>query len=150
MKMIIKGVILAIVIISLQGCSKKDIPDTSFPAPLKQVDQSASIAQYTQQSQDVYLDSKFPGIIRIKTSPHLWEILLDTTPLDITSDCLTIDQRSTYCSDGKKTVKIFLNDTKITSLDNRTIKDGDRLLLSFGDETGVEIERQLNNIPTVR
>lgn len=162
-----KSLILPILIglsVVLSGCNLNQSAvapvDESLTAPLQEVDQHASLAivingtpldltksQYSQVNDLAYLDAKNPGIIQIKKSPLTWSDFFEQTPFVVTPDCLTIDIRSTYCSEGDAYLKVFLNGVRIHDPNNRLLSQGDELLLSYGSEEGDVLLRQLSLIP---
>ena len=58
---------------------------------------------------------------------------------------MTLESQS-YCTDGSKTLKFYVNNQPSNEFDNHVIKDLDKILVSYGDEDGVEIGQQLNSI----
>lgn len=163
----IKIGILLIVFGVLSGCNflvdntSPTSPDV-FPAPLRDVDHTASLTVvidgipfnltkdiYINQSEKIFLDSKFPGIIRVKKAPLVWQDFFDSVPIDVSKNCLTLDIRSSYCRTESKELKMFLNRIRVDTLLDKPVTDGDQILLSYGDETGIEIERQFSLLPNL-
>jgi len=157
-----KWFILPVLSLFLVACTPNNTnqAETIFPAPLKDVDETAGLAIlidgiplqlnktiYTQQSETTYLDSKNPGIVHIKKSPLTWQDFFDSHVFELTEDCVTINTRSTYCSNDNETLKVFYNGDRVKTLGDKPLRQGDQVLISFGNQEGVEIQRQLNMIP---
>ena len=157
---------LLIAVLFMAGCSlftpdSSTAPSVQFPRPLSDVDETVSLAvfiegiqvdlakpRYSVVNDSVYLDPKFPGLIRVKKSPLTWKDFFDQSPLSLDNNCLVTDDRSTYCASEKNTLKVMLNGILISDLYDRSLTNGDAVLISFGDETGIELQRQQNSIPS--
>ena len=57
-----------------------------------------------------------------------------------------LDGGPSYCNDGDKTVKIFVNGKKNRSFDDYELSDLDQILITYGDESDEEIEAQLDSV----
>ena len=64
---------------------------------------------------------------------------------DINNNCITLDGQS-YCKDGNKTLKFYVNNQPNSEFDNYVIKDLDKILISYGNEAQAEIQKQLGSI----
>ncbi len=70
---------------------------------------------------------------------------LRTVGVVFNEGCLVIEGRK-YCEEGVKKLKVYVNGKLITNYENYTIKDLDKILISFGSENEVEIKNQLKSI----
>jgi hypothetical protein len=64
-----------------------------------------------------------------------------------------MDNGENYCNDGNNTLKFYVNGVRSNMFDKYEMKDGDRILLSYGSETQEGIDKQLKaledlSIPT--
>jgi hypothetical protein len=51
-----------------------------------------------------------------------------------------------YCNEGDKTLKFFVNGVSNNAYDRYVLRDGDRILISYGSETEEQIQQQLNTL----
>ena len=133
--------------------------DTSSPTP-QAVNKQASFsiftngifrvftaAMYHNLSDDVYIEASNPNIIKIKKDGITWDDFFKTLPFKLTKDCLTTGTKETFCTGSKGTLKFYLNVEKNENALNQKIKDGDKLLVTFGNESEIVIKEQLDQIP---
>ncbi len=69
--------------------------------------------------------------------------LFETLALDLDDKCFVFQDGRSFCSDDDYTLKFFINDDQVSDIRNYNIADGDRILISYGEETPEEIESQL-------
>ena len=62
----------------------------------------------------------------------------------IARDCLTLDQ--TYCNEGNKVLKFYVNGKLNDEVSNYIIKDIDKYLITYGNEDAVAIQKQLDSV----
>lgn len=104
-------------------------------------------AMYHNLSKDVFIESKNPNIIQVKKVGITWNDFFKTLPFKLTKDCLTTGTKETFCTTDKAQLKFYLNGVKTENLLDLEIKDGDRALVTFGGETEVQIQNQLQKVP---
>lgn len=106
-----------------------------------------SAAMYHNLSKDVFIESNNPNIIQVKKVGITWNDFFKTLPFKLTKDCLTTGTKETFCTTDKAQLKFYLNGVKTENLLDLEIKDGDRALITFGGETEVQIQNQLQKVP---
>lgn len=160
----LKLLLILIATIILTGC-KPNLPkpgsmQTSLPATSQsQVNYIASFAiftngtlriftdpKYHNRSADVFLQSQNPNVIQVRKAGITWGDFFQTLPLKLTSTCLTTGTGQTFCSNQQGTLKFYLNGTLAKNFLETEIKNGDGALITFGNETEVEIAKQLKQI----
>lgn len=72
--------------------------------------------------------------------------LFETLDIKFTSDCITMDDGTSYCNDGNNTLKFFVNGVRNDLYNNYVLMDGDRVLLSYGSEGQEQIDEQLKMV----
>lgn len=102
---------------------------------------------YHNLSQDAYIEASNPNIVRVKKSGTTWNSFFSTLPFKLTSECLTTGTKETFCSGNKGTLKFYINGEKSTNALSQEIKDGDKLLVTFGLESEAQIRQQIERIP---
>lgn len=69
-----------------------------------------------------------------------------TLDISLNSTCLVLDTDESFCNEGDKTLKLFVNGEPNESFGEYEIRDLDKILVSYGDETPEEIQEQLDSI----
>jgi len=71
--------------------------------------------------------------------------LFKSIGIDFNGNCIIVDSQS-YCNDGNKKLKFYVNAQPNKEFDNRVIKDLDKYLISYGSEDDSEMQKQLNSV----
>ncbi len=107
-----------------------------------------SAPMYHNLSPDVFIERPKPNIIQMRKEGVTWDDFFRTLPLKIDHECLTTGTGQTFCTGKEGTLKFYINGEDSTGdALPKIINDADKLLVSFGKETGKEIDAQLNKIP---
>ena len=65
--------------------------------------------------------------------------------MNLNYNCLTVGSES-YCNGGNKKLGFYVNGKLNNDFDNHVIQDLDKYLISYGEETQEELQKQLNSI----
>ncbi len=166
------GAAIIIILISFFGfiffSGKSNIPESSNSRPSESTETSVTPAtdiqasfaiftngtfrvftasMYHNLSQDVYIEAISPNVVRVKKSGTTWNDFFSTLPFKLTSECLTTGTKQTFCTDNKGELQFYLNGVKNNNILNQEIKDGDKLLVTFGSESEAQIKQQIERIP---
>ncbi len=106
-----------------------------------------SQAMYHNLSADVFIEAKNPNIIQVKKSGITWGDFFNTLPFKLTKDCLTTGTKETFCTMDKSQLKFYLNGVKRDDLLDLEIKNGDRALVTYGNDSPEQIQNQLQRVP---
>lgn len=81
------------------------------------------------------------------TLPYFFE----TLGFSLTDDCVTLDTGRQYCSSEvtKNTLSIIINGVHITDVENYEIKQGDKILINYGDDTDIMLKFKFNSVPNL-
>ena len=104
-------------------------------------------SMYHNLSSDVYIESSNPNVIHIKKAGVTWNDFFSTLPFKLTNDCLTTGTKETFCTGNKGVLKFYLNGEKKEKVLGEEIQNRDKLLVTYGAESDVDIKRQIENIP---
>lgn len=104
-------------------------------------------AMYHNLSEDVFIQADNPNIIHVKKEGVTWNDFFSTLPFKLTSDCLTTGTKQTFCTGNSGSLKFYLNGEKNESVLNQEIHSGDKLLVTFGNESEGVIKQQIAKIP---
>ena len=69
--------------------------------------------------------------------------LFDTLGIQLTNECYILPIDEIFCTNNDSSLKFYINDDKVSDIRNYVIEDKDRILISYGNETLDEIEKQL-------
>lgn len=110
----------------------------------KQIDFSQN--KYQLQADFVHVENGDGTTIHKHATGVTFSDFLLTERMKLSKDCFKMDGGKEYCSSGDKTLKFYVNRQKSDLLENYELRDGDRILLSYGPETEAEIQEQLDSI----
>ena len=70
----------------------------------------------------------------------------ETLVMKSNSTCLVLDDQTSYCNEGDKVLKMYVNGKHDDEFESYDIQDEDKILLSYGDETEEEIQQQIASL----
>ena len=105
-------------------------------------------SMYHNLSEDVFIESSNPNVVNVKKAGISWGDFFETLPMELSSQCLTTGTGQTFCSNGTQTLKFYINGEFDSDALDREINEGDRLLVSYGNESDSQVTEQLQQIPT--
>lgn len=164
--MLVRYMILLLIAATLTACTKTS---TSTSAPvnsplvtktetLKDIKASFIIytngtrrdftaSKYHNQSTDIFLEAATPNIVNVKKSGLTWADFFKTLPMKLEKDCLTTGTGQVFCNNDNGSLKFYLNGQLNPNALEMEIKEGDKLLVTYGIENGNQVQDQLNSIP---
>lgn len=107
-----------------------------------------SASMYHNLSQDAYITAENPNVVIVKKQGVTWGEFFNTLPFKLTSDCLTTGTKQTFCTNDNQSLKFFINGKREDAALGAEIKDGDRLLVTYGSEPEDKLDYQFSQIPT--
>lgn len=107
---------------------------------------SLTSREFVNRSKDVYFISTIPDIIIIDNLDSTWDTLFKTLPISLNKQCLIIQSGVTYCNGASGTLKFYVNGEKQDNFLSAKILDGDRALVSFGQENQEQINLQMQMV----
>jgi len=102
---------------------------------------------YHNLSDDAFITSDNPNIVLVKKPGITWGEFFDTLPFILKKDCLTTGTDQTFCTNETGVLQFYLNGERVNDLLSREIKDGDRALITYGEEKDSVIQKQLEQVP---
>ena len=69
-----------------------------------------------------------------------------TLGFEFNKDCFILDNKEEYCNNDEKRLKFYVNSKMNYEYGNYEIREGDKYLVSYGDESEEEIQEQLESI----
>lgn len=71
---------------------------------------------------------------------------LETLGMKLDDTCLVLDEGTSYCNEGNKELKMYVDGKHNDKFDRYDLQDEDRILLSYGDEVEQEINEQIQSV----
>lgn len=75
--------------------------------------------------------------------------LFDTLNIGLTDGCYVFPDKREFCTNEDYSLKFYINHQKIPSIADYVLEDGDRILISYGNENSTQIEEQLARVDAV-
>lgn len=107
-------------------------------------------SKYHNLSQDIYITAQKPNTVIVKKENITWGDFFKTLPMELSSDCLTTGTGQRFCTNQTKTLKFYINGGKIENFLERKIQNGDKALITFGDESEQQIQNQIRGISDIK
>jgi len=105
-----------------------------------------SSTNFFDRSQDAFISASRPSVVQVKNPSTTWGGFFNSLPMRVTPTCLR-EGAQEYCTNPLRSLKFFLNGKRTDNLLTRKIVHGDRVLISYGEETQEQITLQLAQIP---
>jgi len=105
---------------------------------------------YEHRSDDAYLGGGQLGVITVVKSRVTWRDFFLTLPFSLTETCLTTGLGQQYCDGDGGSLTFVLNGVETPTVLDRVIREGDRLLVTFGNAGEGEIMSQMEQVPNPR
>ncbi len=102
--------------------------------------------KYQLASQYIHMENGIGTLIHKHATGVTLGDFLKTVSMDMDKDCFKADTGKKYCNNGNETLKFYLNGKLTTPNADYNLRDLDKFLISYGNETGDGIKTQLNSI----
>jgi hypothetical protein len=164
-QLILIGIIAAVVIaagVGLYGYAQNP-PSTAKFGPVGSAHEHAAMKLFVNNVEPVdfsqsqfqvkhrlihFEDNNAVIIHRHATNIHLG-FFFETLGMKFNSQCITLPNGTSYCNEGDKTLKFYVNGVRNDMYDKYVPEDGDLILISYGSETEDQIKQQLNTLGLV-
>lgn len=108
-----------------------------------------SLPPYQVKSRLIHFEDDDGDIIHLHATRVDLGFLFESFNMKFDSECITLANGTSYCNDGDKTVKFYVNGIRNAMYDRYVLRDGDRMLLTYGNETEEQIQEQLNELDKI-
>ena len=112
----------------------------------KAVDVSIPKYQKPHINQYTHMEGGDGNLIHVHATGATFGFFLNSIGLKLDSSCLTMDTGEKYCNEGNKTLKFYLNGKANDQWDKYLLKNLDKILISYGNESEDQIKQQLATI----
>ena len=72
--------------------------------------------------------------------------LFKTLKIGLTDDCFIFPDKREFCTNDDYSLKFYINHQKVPSILDFVLQDGDRILVSYGNENSTQIDEQLAKV----
>lgn len=152
--LILLGLGIFLFILKPEGKSEINI----IPSTKKVVSFKASFAIFTNGTFRIFTDSKYHGkspdafmdeanIVIVKKNGTTWADFFNTLPMTLNKDCIITGTGQTFCTNNTSRLRFFINGSEEPNALDKEIKENDKLLITYGNETESQIKLQQEQIP---
>jgi hypothetical protein len=64
--------------------------------------------------------------------------------MNITDNCFTLEDKTSYCSNGNSNLEFYVNGNKTNSIANYVFNEDDRILIVYGNKNAMETQQDLD------
>jgi hypothetical protein len=64
--------------------------------------------------------------------------------MNITDNCFTLENKTSYCSNGNSNLEFYVNGNKTNSIANYVFNEDDRILIVYGNKNAMETQQDLD------
>ena len=75
--------------------------------------------------------------------------LFKTLQIGLSDDCYIFPDKREFCTNDQYSLKFFINHKQVPSILDYVLQDGDRILISYGNENSTQIEEQLARVDSI-
>lgn len=103
-----------------------------------------------QPAQRAHMHDETNSVLHVHDDGVTWEQFFNNIGWTLGPNFIQNDQRTLYVGDGTNRLNVILNGqnlTDLTNIANQTIKDEDRLLISFGDISNSTLAKEYKTVP---
>lgn len=76
--------------------------------------------------------------------------LFDTLKIKLTDDCYIFPDKREFCTNSDYNLKFFVNHEPKSGIRDYVLKQGDRILISYGNENSTKIDEQLARVDSIQ
>lgn len=141
-----------IVLIFLAACAKSRIGpvgSTHLHADYKiYIDGKAvdfAKREYMVKAPYVHIEGMNGDVIHVHATGVTIGDFFETLGMKLTKECFELKKQK-YCTVGERTLKFYVNGEPNDLFGDYLMADGDKLLISYGDDSPEEIQKQLASI----
>lgn len=106
-------------------------------------------SQYNVMSSYIHFEDNNGAIIHRHATGVDLGFLFESIKMKFDDHCITLLNGTSYCNEGDKTLKFFVNGVRNDVYGKYVLKDQDKILLTYGNETQEQIEGQLRTLDLI-
>ena len=101
--------------------------------------------KYQLSTSYIHFEDGIGGVMHIHATGLTLGHLFKSLNGDFNNNCLTLESQ-TNCNDGNKKLKFYVNGKQNNEFSSYIMQDLDKLLVSYGAENDLEIQKQLKSV----
>jgi hypothetical protein len=126
------------------GALGSDHVHAAFAVKLDGVKLNFSQPEYQVKSKYIHVENNDGNTLhRHSTSVPVGEFF-NSVGMNVTGSCFTLENKTSYCSDGNSNLEFYINGNKTDSIANYVLKDDDRILIVYGNKNEMETQQDLD------
>lgn len=106
--------------------------------------------KYMVRVQEVHVEELNGDIIHKHATGITIGYFLNTLGFKLGKDCFVTDEGKSFCNAGDKKLKFYVDGVLSDDLGEHEIREGEKYLISYGNESAVLIEKQLSSVVTLK
>ena len=107
-----------------------------------------AVPSYQIKSSWIHFEDSDGTTIHRHSSGVMLDYLFDTLNIGIDSECYRFPDGRQFCTNEDYSLKYYINHQIVNDIRDYVFEDGDRILITFGNETPEQIEEQLIELDT--
>lgn len=135
--------------------SQESSPSSHVSTPVKaafliytnNVKRTFAASMYHRRSSEVYLLPDNPQIVYVTQAGITWGMFFQTLPMSVSPECLITGTKETFCTGSQGALRFFINGEEDNDALERAIAANDRLLISYGLSSELELSHQIQAVP---
>ncbi|MBI2650781.1 hypothetical protein HYX04_05745 [Candidatus Woesearchaeota archaeon] len=101
--------------------------------------------KYQLQNSFIHFEEGIGDVIHTHAAGLTVGHMLKSLGIDFSNNCIIVEKQN-YCNDDNKKLKFYVNRQQNNEFDNYIIKNLDKYLISYGDESEAELQKQLDSV----
>lgn len=109
-----------------------------------------STAPYQVKSPYIHFESNNGETVHRHAANVTMGYLFDTLKIKLTDDCYIFPDNREFCTNSDYNLKFFVNHEPKPGIRDYVLKQGDRILISYGNENSTKIDEQLARVDSIQ
>lgn len=102
--------------------------------------------KYQVQSQYIHVENNDGNTLhRHATGVPVGEFF-SSLGMNVTDSCFTLENKTSYCSNGNSNLEFYINGNKTNSIANHVFNEDDRILIVYGNKNAMETQQDLDSL----
>lgn len=104
--------------------------------------------KYQLATSFIHFEDGIGNVIHVHATGMTLGHLFKSLRMDLDSSCIAAEGRD-YCNENSNKLKIYVNGRMNSQFDNYVIRDLDKILVSYGNESDLDIKKQMDSITSL-
>lgn len=105
-----------------------------------------STKAYQVKNRFIHFENNNGDTVHRHASNVTMGFLFETLNIKFNDSCFTFPDKREFCTNDDYSLKLYVNHQQVPSLANYVSEDNDRILISYGNENGTQIDEQLARV----